>query len=144
MSNTLAEIASKEHDGSGSPVFVKKVGTYGWDATALVWSKLLVDSFGFLKVTAIDGVVSSASLSNVSSSATTVSLLASNTSRKRAMFFNDSTSALYIKYGTTASTSSFTVKLLAGAYFEMPSPVYTGAVDGIWDSANGAVRITEL
>lgn len=144
MSNTLAEIASKEHDGSTSPVFVKKVGTYGWDVSGLTWSKLLVDTAGLLRVAAIDGTVSLASLSNVTSSATTVSLLASNASRKKALFFNDSTSALYIKYGATASTSSFTVKLLAGGYFEMPSPVYTGAIDGIWDSANGAVRITEL
>jgi hypothetical protein len=60
------------------------------------------------------------------------------------MIFNDSTAILYVKFGTTASTTSYTVKMLAGQYFEFPGPaIYTGRVDGIWDSATGAARITE-
>jgi hypothetical protein len=88
--------------------------------------------------------VSSATLSNVSGSASSVSLLASNSSRKGATIFNDSSADLYVKYGATASTSSFTVKIAAAGYWEMPWPVYTGAIDGIWGSATGAARITEL
>lgn len=83
-------------------------------------------------------------LSNVASSATSVTLLASNTSRRQAMFYNDSTSNLYLKFGATASTSSFTVLLVSGAYFELPKPTYTGIIDGIWSSANGSLRVTEL
>jgi len=86
-----------------------------------------------------------ATLSNVNDSASSVSLLASNTSRLGATFYNDSTTTLYLKLGTTASTTSYTVQLPPNGYYELPMPVYTGAIDGIWSAdASGAVRITEL
>lgn len=88
---------------------------------------------------------SSSSVTSVASSATSVSLLASTAGRLYASFFNDSTTVLYLKFGATASTSSYTVQLAAGGYFEMSAArIYTGAIDGIWASANGNVRITEL
>lgn len=93
-----------------------------------------------------DGTTSAttATLTNVTSSASNVTLQAANTSRRGWACFNDSTQALYIKHGATASTSSFTVKVLPGGYYEMPQPLYTGIIDGIWDSANGAARVEEL
>lgn len=84
-------------------------------------------------------------ITSVSGSVTTVQLLASNAARKGAAFYNDSASVLYLKLGVTASTTSYTVQLVAGAYYELPTTiVYTGEIDGIWTSAVGAVRITEL
>lgn len=98
----------------------------------------------------VDGTVSatfptatSASLTNVSSSATNVTLIASNASRKMATIVNDSTATLYVKFGATATTTSYTYKMFPGATLELPIPVYTGIIDGIWDSANGAARTTE-
>ena len=85
-----------------------------------------------------------ATLSNVSSSASNVTLLASNAARRGATIFNDSTAILYIKFGATASATSFTVYLTAAQYYEVPYPCYTGIIDGIWASANGSARITEL
>lgn len=85
-----------------------------------------------------------ATLANVSSSATSVALFASNPAAKTRQVKNDSTAVLYLKYGTTASATSYTVDLVAGAYFEFPSPLYSGAVDGIWASANGSARTTEV
>ena len=85
-----------------------------------------------------------ATLSNVSSSASNGTLLASNADRIGVLVFNDSTAVLYLKYGTTASASSYSVKMEAGSYWEMPQPIYTGQLDGIWASANGAARVTEL
>lgn len=88
---------------------------------------------------------STATLTNVNDSATSATLLASTVGRKGAVIFNDSTVALYIKYGATASITSFSYKIAAGATWEMPTIVYTGIIDGIWDSdAAGAARITEL
>lgn len=84
-----------------------------------------------------------ATLSNVSSSATNVTILAANTARMGAQFYNDSTAILYLKFGTTASATSFTVPLAAATYYELPGG-YTGNIDGIWVSANGACRVTEL
>lgn len=86
----------------------------------------------------------SSSVSSVSSSASSVTLLVANPNRKMATFFNDSTQVLYLKFGVTSSTSSYTVQIGSGAYFEMPTPVYVGEIDGIWSSANGNCRVTEL
>lgn len=87
---------------------------------------------------------SSSTLSNVSSSASNVTLQASNASRIGLLIFNDSTQAVLVKFGATASATSYTVKIAAGGYYEMPQPIYTGIVDGIWASANGSARMTEL
>ena len=85
-----------------------------------------------------------ATLANVASSASNGTLLAANTSRRGAMVHNDSTQVLYLKYGATASTTSYTVKVPADGYFEFPAPTYTGIVDGIWAAANGNARLTEI
>lgn len=81
---------------------------------------------------------------NVAGSASNVTVLAANSNRRAATFYNDSTAALYLKFGATASTTSFTIKMAGGSYFEIPQPCYSGIVDGIWDSATGAVRVTEI
>lgn len=86
-----------------------------------------------------------ATTSSVASSASNVNLLALNTSRKNATFYNDSTQIAYLKLGTTASNSSYTVQMPANAYYELPvGKIYTGNIDAIWASANGNMRITEL
>lgn len=84
-----------------------------------------------------------ATLANVASSATSVTILAANTARKGAMIYNDSTQVLYLKFGATASATSFTVPLATNTYYEVPGG-YTGIIDGIWVSANGNARVTEL
>jgi hypothetical protein len=82
-------------------------------------------------------------LTNVSSSASNGTILASNTAREGATIFNDSTAILYLKFGTTASATSYTVQVAAGGYYEVPFG-YTGIIDGIWASANGNARVTEI
>ena len=77
-------------------------------------------------------VSATATLSNVSGSTSSVSLLGSNANRLGATFFNDSTAILYLKFGTTASSTSYTVQLPANAYYEVPGPrIYTGAIPRI-------------
>jgi hypothetical protein len=85
-----------------------------------------------------------ATVTSVNDTASSTTLLASNASRLGVSIFNDSTVALYIKLGTTASATDFTVKLITDDYYEVPAG-YTGRIDGIWASdASGAARITEL
>ena len=84
----------------------------------------------------------SATLANVSSSATSVAVFAATAYANGRTVYNDSTQVLYLKYGATASSTSYTVQLAAGAYYEFPQPVYSGEVDGIWASANGNARTT--
>lgn len=83
------------------------------------------------------------SVTSVASSATSVSLLASNTARTAATFYNDSTAICYLKLGATASATSYTIQMAANSYYEVPGG-YVGAIDGIWASANGNMRITEI
>lgn len=88
---------------------------------------------------------STPSTTSVSNSVTSVQLLAANTARIGATFYNDDSAAsVYLKLGTTASTSSFAIKIAPGGYYELPRPVYTGRIDGIATAATGVMRITEL
>lgn len=88
---------------------------------------------------------SAAEVYSISDQATSATLLNANALRKGWAIFNDSTAALYLKFGATASATDFSVKLVAGAHYEqMGHGVYTGRVDGIWASdASGAARCTE-
>ncbi|MFD9398344.1 hypothetical protein ACFWA4_05925 [Streptomyces sp. NPDC060011] len=79
---------------------------------------------------------------NVASSATNVTLFSAVGNARGRTIWNDSTAVLYVKFGATASSSSYTVQLSPGAYYEFPQAVYSGQVDGIWASANGNARVT--
>jgi hypothetical protein len=79
---------------------------------------------------------------NVASSASNVTLFAATATAQGRTIWNDSTAVLYVKFGATASSTSYTVQLAAGDFFEFPTPVYSGQVDGIWASANGNARVT--
>lgn len=81
---------------------------------------------------------------SVASSATAVTIQAANGSRKGLTIVNDSTQILYIKYDSTVTTSLYTFKLFPQMTFIMDEPFYTGVVSGIWASANGAAKVTEL
>ena len=84
-----------------------------------------------------------ASVTSTASSASNVTLLADRRGRIGFTVYNDSTQVLYLKYGATATTSSYTVQVIAGGFFEDPFG-YSGRVDGIWASANGNARVTEV
>ena len=88
--------------------------------------------------------LNAATHANVASSASSVTLFAANTEARARYVFNDSSSVLYIKFGTTASVTSYAVQVAAGAFFTFPTPLYAGRVDGIWAAANGNARTTEL
>lgn len=92
----------------------------------------------------VRAVATASAVTSVSASATSVDLLALNAARRGATVFNDSAALLYLKLGTAASTTSYTVQVPAGGYFELPAPTYTGIVAGIWASATGSARVTEL
>ena len=82
---------------------------------------------------------------NVSSSASNVTLIAANANRKGFTIYNDSAEVLYVKFGATASTTSFNVKMAPGSLYESNAGVnYTGIIDGIWAAADGAARVGEF
>ena len=88
---------------------------------------------------------SSSSVTSVASAAVSTSILASNANRRMAIMVNDTDKNAYVKLGATASTTSFSYKLTPGQTLELPVPVYTGAIDAIWDtSPTGSMRVTEI
>lgn len=87
------------------------------------------------------GPYGTATTANVAASGTSTQIFAPGPANSRTVF-NDSAAVLYLLFGTTASTTSYTVQIPAGGYYEFPKPIYQGEVDGIWSSAAGNARLT--
>ena len=104
-----------------------------------------VDAAGRIATRATVGASTTATLTTVSGNTTTAVLLAANTARLGVAVYNDSTAILYLAFAATASTSAYTVQIAGGGYYEtQPGVIYTGVISGIWATATGAARITEL
>ena len=70
-------------------------------------------------------------------------IMTASTARLGGQIFNEGAGNLHITLGTaTTSTSSYTVRLSSGDYYEIPSN-YTGLVGGIFATA-GTARVTEV
>ena len=90
------------------------------------------------------GSAGTATLTTVSGLASSVTLVAANAARVGLIVRNSGSDTLLIKYGTTASGTSFTDKVSANSTWTMPAPVYNGRLDGIWSGATTNAYITEL
>lgn len=88
--------------------------------------------------------ISSATLTNVTNSASSVSILASNANRKGVVLVNDSNTTCYYAFSGTATTSAYTFQLGKNETYFMDPPIYTGAISEICSAANGSTRVTEL
>lgn len=98
-----------------------------------------------IDVNATSAKSDTATLTNVNDTTSSTTLAANNANRLGLIVENDSSEDLYLKYGSGASSTSRTVKIIAGGYWEMPQPVYTGVVAGAWAAdSSGAARVTEL
>jgi hypothetical protein len=107
------------------------------------------NNIGDVDIASLPAVVaatySTSSVTSVVSAAVSTSILASNANRRMAIMTNDTDKNVYVKLGATASTTSFSYKLTPGQTLELPIPMYTGAIDAIWDaSPTGSMRVTEI
>lgn len=145
MANSIPIVISSDQSAlTVSSHAVTNAGTFAVQAAqAGTWTINAVTSISST-VTTTNRTCSTATLSNVSGSVTSVTVLALNANRQMATVVNDSTSTLYLKFGSTASTTSYTVAIAGSGYYELPSPVYTGILTGIWVAAVGAARVTEI
>lgn len=85
-----------------------------------------------------------ANKTSVNASASSVTVLAANTQRKGAYLFNDSTVNMYLDLtGGTATTSSYSIKIQPNQGYGLDLPILPNLLTAIWDSATGAVRVTE-
>jgi hypothetical protein len=81
----------------------------------------------------------------VDSGTSSVAILAANPDRVGAIIANTDANALYLDLsGGTASSTSYTVTVATGEYYELPYG-YTGAVTGIWAvDGTGQALVTEF
>ncbi len=132
---TGASIGPHAHDGEDELFYIIK-------------GEGLIEDDGALQTVSAGDAPATGTLSNVSGATSSTTLLASSATRKGATIFNDSTALLYVALANvTVSATSYTVQVPAGAYYELPicdGGVYTGIIKGIWASATGTARITEL
>src|SRR5581483_7434320 len=127
---------------------VQKVGVADGSGTALTSTGSALDvnlKTSSITVNVAPPTAATGTQTSVASSASSVTVLASNAKDRGATVYNDSTQVLYLLLvtGGTASTTAYSVQIGAGAYYEVPFR-YTGALIGIWASANGNARVTEF
>lgn len=126
----------------GIKLVVRRVDTPTTLSNSACYSTLTVDPSARLYVNVNAG--STGTITSVASSASSVTILAANNSRASAQVYNESTQILYLALSNvTASATVYTVQMAANTYYEVPQN-YTGIIKGIWASANGNARVTEI
>lgn len=77
--------------------------------------------------------------------ATAVTVLAANTARLGAIVQNDTGQTVLLRFGATATATAYSVKVLNGAYYELPFR-YTGLISAYAAAASASphLLVTEL
>ena len=83
---------------------------------------------------------------SVPASTTTVTLLAPNSLRAQAAFYNAGTGTLYLALSPSASSTKYTIPMVPGGYYELPNSteIYQGIVTGVWSATGGSALVTEI
>jgi hypothetical protein len=149
-------VGNVAHDAADSGKPVKVGGVYKASPVAVSdgdRTDILTDEFGQQKVVVLGiptfkkasgGGNSSATVTQVAAATSSTTLIASNSSRFAVNIVNDSSATLYLKFGTSASTTSYTVKLYTDDVYTVYGSEYTGIITGIWSSATGNAYVTEV
>lgn len=80
----------------------------------------------------------------VAASTSAVLILSASEGRTRGSVFNHGAAGLYLSARPEVSVNFFDVKLSSGSYFELPRPVWRGAIYGVWDVANGFAMVCDF
>lgn len=81
---------------------------------------------------------------SVASSATSVTVLAANNNRRGFSIYNDSTAVLRLSFSTPATSSNAFIAVPASGFLLLDQQcIVTGAIYGLWVSANGTAQVTE-
>lgn len=84
-----------------------------------------------------------ASVTRVATSGTSATLLTANAARKGAIIVNESAAVMFVKYGATASATSYTYRITANGVLVIDFG-WTGQIDAILSTGSGNAQITEL
>lgn len=95
-------------------------------------------------VFAVDSMPKVISITTVVSTIGTVTLMNSNAARVEGFVYNASQNPLFLRLGSSASTTFYTLMLVASGYYELPRPVFQGQITGIWATATGQALVTEI
>lgn len=89
---------------------------------------------------------SAAAITSVSGSTTIAQLIAANGNRKGLSIASESTSTgqALVAFSSTASLTSWSVPIPINGFYEMPAPVFVGAMSVIHISGVSTLRVTEL
>jgi len=85
-----------------------------------------------------------ATVTTVNASDVSVTLFVADGTRRGGTIFNDSPQSLWIKFGASASLTDYTRIIPSLEGYDLPEPVYTGRIDGIWTQSNGHARVTKV
>ena len=143
---------------AGTPIASPKRDVTNGVVTALLELINLVDQSGnavgvagnplVVSTAGSTGNASTATVTSVAASASSVQLRAANTARLGIVIANTGTlGTIYLLFGSgTASATNFTYSIPPLGSFTMSSPIYTGAIQGIWSTTTGAgpAVVTEL
>jgi hypothetical protein len=67
----------------------------------------------------------------ISVGTTSVNVVPNEPNRKSLTLENRSQNSIYIGFSTSPSATSFAIELPPGAYYELPSPIYTAPINAI-------------
>lgn len=83
-------------------------------------------------------------ITSLNAAVTNQTALLANPDRKGAIIYRAGTGICYLKLGTTASITDYTIQMTNNTVYELPFPCYTGRIDVIFSSNNGTIKITEI
>lgn len=94
-------------------------------------------------LTTISNAVKSgmATPANVAMTGASVALFASNAGAEARTIYNDGAAVMYVNFGAAASATAFVYAIQPQGYYELPQPLYTGAVNAL--AASGTARVME-
>jgi len=92
---------------------------------------------------ALDSAATGTVTTNIASTIGTVVLAGAQVKRTNLAIYNASTQPMYMKLGSGAKATDFTLMMVGSGYYELPRPVYNGQITGVWVTANGFAMVSE-
>lgn len=78
---------------------------------------------------------------NIAMTGASVVLFASAAGAEARTIYNDGAAIMYVNFGAAASATAFVVAIQPQGYYELPQPIFTGAVNAL--AASGTARVME-
>lgn len=124
--------------------FTARINTLGQKTMANSTPVVLPSDQSAIPISTAQDFSDTATVTSVSVSTVVVTLLSSNANRKGFIIYNNGTTQVFIKFGTGATTSSFTLVLNGSGFYESSKPIYRGAITAIRNAGTANVLVTEL